>query len=235
VSHLPTGFLFADNHNGTATISGVPGLTDAGRYPVTITASVMYETTATQAFTLTIDHPPVFKSAAKDTVRTGVAFTFPITTKYGYPVPTITTASTRPAGVSLTDNGNGTATLGGTPGPTSGGVYVLTVIATNGIGPPVSQTFTLTVDQAPVITSAAGDTVTSGTAMTPFTVTDTGYPVPKLTATGLPLALKLVDNHNRTGTISGVPKVPAGTYTVTITASSTAGVTSQTFTLVVGP
>ena len=46
----------------------------------------------------------------------------------------------------------------------------------------MTQTFTLTVYQAPAITSVAADTITAGAAMTPFTVTATGYPVPVLKA-----------------------------------------------------
>jgi hypothetical protein len=71
--------------------------------------------------------------------------------------------------------------------------------------------------------------------MTPFTVTDTGYPIPKLSATGLPNNLRLIDNHNRTGTIEGTAKVVAGTYIVKITSNSAAGTTSQTFSLTVIP
>ena len=102
-----------------------------------------------------------------------------MTTVSGYPVPTITTASTLPDGVTLTDNHNGTADLAGNPDPTAGGVYPITITATNGIGAPVNQSFVLTVYQAPVIATIGNTTITKGVAMTPVPITATGYPVPK--------------------------------------------------------
>jgi uncharacterized repeat protein (TIGR01451 family) len=235
-AHLPFGVRLVDNRNGTATISGIPAARDAGIYTATITATVKSQPVATQSFALTVDNTPAFKSKATYTATTGVAFAYPITTRSGYPVPTITTPSTLPGGVTLndTDPANGTATLGGTPDPNAGGIYVITITATNGIGAPVNQTFTLTVYQGPAITSGDSYTTVAGQPMTPFTVTATGYPVPTLKASGLPPGVKLTDNKNLTGTISGTPKsTAAGTYTVTITASSKAGTTTQTFTLLV--
>ena len=98
----------------------------------------------------------------------------------GYPVPTITTASTLPDGVTLTDNHDGTAVLTGTPDPNAGGLYPITITATNGIGAPVNQSFVLTVYQAPVIAPIDTTTITTGVAMTPLPITATGYPAPKL-------------------------------------------------------
>ena len=52
-------------------------------------------------------------------------------------------------GVTFVDNGDGTATLAGTPAGGTGGTYTLTITATNGVTPDATQSFTLTVDQAP--------------------------------------------------------------------------------------
>ena len=49
-----------------------------------------------------------------------------------------------PGGVTFTDNGNGTATLAGTPDVGSGGTYPVTITATNNLGSD-HQVFTLTV------------------------------------------------------------------------------------------
>jgi hypothetical protein len=172
----------------------------------------------------------MFKSNAKYVATAGVTFAYPVTTAYGFPVPTITT-STLPAGVTLTDNNNGTASLNGTPGPTDAGVYPITITATNGVGSPVNQAFVLTVDQVPAITSAASDTIAAGVAMTPFAVTATGYPAPTLKASGLPSGVKL-----DAGVIAGTPKATAaGTYPVTITATNKAGTITQNFELTVTP
>ncbi len=45
----------------------------------------------------------------------------------------------------LTDNGNGTATLTGTPASSTAGAYLLTFTASNGTLPNATQNFTLTV------------------------------------------------------------------------------------------
>ena len=51
--------------------------------------------------------------------------------------------------MTFVDNGDGTATLAGTPAAGTGGTYALTITATNGVAPDATQSFTLTVDQAP--------------------------------------------------------------------------------------
>ena len=66
--------------------------------------------------------------------------------------------------MTFVDNGNGTATLSGTPAAGTGGTYPLTITASNGVGTPATQSFTLTVNQAPAITSANSTTFTVGTA-----------------------------------------------------------------------
>jgi len=47
--------------------------------------------------------------------------------------------------VTFKDNGNGTATLSGTPTSGSGGTYLLTLTASNGVGTSANQSFTLRV------------------------------------------------------------------------------------------
>ena len=47
------------------------------------------------------------------------------------------------------DNGDGTATLGGTPDVGTGGIYKLTITAANGVGSDATQNFTLTVAVVP--------------------------------------------------------------------------------------
>src|SRR4029077_2553367 len=117
----------------------------------------------------------------------------------GFPAATISQTGTLPPGITLTNNGNGTDTLGGTAGPNTGGTYPLTVSAANGTLPNATQSFTLTVNQAPAITSASGVTFTVGTAAT-FTVTATGFPTPStITRSGtVPSGVTFVNNANGT-------------------------------------
>ena len=69
------------------------------------------------------------------------------------PTSTLSETGTLPPGVTFTDNGDGTATLSGTPAAGSGGLYLLTITATNVAGS-YSQSFILIVFQTPQITSA---------------------------------------------------------------------------------
>jgi hypothetical protein len=227
--HLPEGLRLVDNHNGTATISGTPWVKDISQQSATIRTIVKGQTKANQILVFTLNQAPRFKSNTKYLATAGVTFAYPVTTAFGYPVPTITTSSALPGGVTLTDNHDGTASLTGTP--TTGGVYPITITATNGVGSPVNQTLVLTVYQAPVITSAASDTVAAGVVMAPFAVTATGYPAPTLRASGLPPGVRI-----DAGTIEGTPKArAAGTYPVTITATDKAGTATQDFELTVTP
>ena len=91
---------------------------------------------------------PAITSMDSATATVRSPFSFTVTTT-GTPVPRITKKGALPKGVGLVDNGNGTATLSGTP--TRAGTYHLTIKASFGKGKTkkvVSQTFTLTVAPA---------------------------------------------------------------------------------------
>ena len=118
---------------------------------------------ANQTFTLTVNQAPAISSANNATFTVGTAGSFTVTTT-GKPTPSVTETGTLPSGVTFRDNGNGTATLSGTPASGSGGTYSLTITANNGVGSAANQTFTLTVNQAPAISSANNATFTVGTA-----------------------------------------------------------------------
>ncbi len=233
---LPSGITFTDNGNGTATLGGTPAGTSGGNYSLTITASNGVETNATQSFTLLVDQPLSITSANSTTFATGIAGTFTVTTT-GFPKPSLRETGALPSGVTFIDNGNGTATLAGTPAATSGGNYTVTITASDGIvEPSVNQTFTLTVDQPLAITSANSTTFTVGSAGT-FTVATTGFPKPSLAESGaLPGGVTFVDNGNGTATLTGTPaSANSGVYSLTITAND-GGVepnATQTFTLTV--
>jgi hypothetical protein len=189
-----------------------------------------------QAFTLTVTQPPAITSANHTTFAVGSAGTFTVTTQVGFPTATtLTKVGVLPSGVTFTDNGNGTATLAGTPAAGTGGTYSLTLTATNTVGH-TSQAFTLTVGASPVITSANHTTFAVGSAGT-FTVTTTaGFPTATtLTETGaLPSGVHFTDNHNGTATLAGTPAAgTGGTYSLTMTATNTVGHTNQAFTLTV--
>src|ERR1700694_3160953 len=73
--------------------------------------------------------PPALTSAPSATFTTGQAGSFPVATS-GCPAPALTESGALPQGVSFIDNGDGTATLSGTPAAGSGGAYTFTITAT---------------------------------------------------------------------------------------------------------
>jgi hypothetical protein len=177
---------------------------------------------------------PAITSANSTSFAVNAAGSFTVTTT-GSPTATLSESGSLPSAVTFKDNGNGTATIAGTPATGSVGTYPITITASNGVGTAATQTFTLTVDQAPAITSANNTTFTVGSADT-FTVTTTGTPVSALTESGsLPSPVTFKDNGNGTATIAGTPATgTAGSYPITITANNGAGTAAtQSFTLTV--
>jgi hypothetical protein len=228
---LPSGVSFTDNGNGTATLGGTPAAGSGGTYSLSLTAHNGIGSDATQPFTLTVNQAPAITSGNSTTFTAGTAGSFTVTAT-GFPTATWAKIGTLPSGVSFTDNGNGTATLGGTPAAGSGGTYSLSLAAHNGIGSDATQPFTLTVNQAPAITSGSSTTFTVGTVGS-FTVTATGFPASTLSHTGaLPSGVTFKASS---GVLSGTPAAgTGGAYSITITASN--GVTpnaTQNFTLTV--
>jgi len=225
---FPGGVSLTDNNDGTATISGTPSGSANGVYTFTLKAK-NNQGTATQVFTLTVNRAPTLANISTQTATVGTAFSQTVTANYGYPIPSFT-VSGLPSGLSLTDNGNGTATISGTPAVGDGGTYTVTINATNSFGT-ATETYILKVNEAPTITSVNNATATVGSAFS-FQVTSTGYPAPNYSYTGtLPSGVTF---HNGTGILSGTPRTgTAGTYTITVTASNNVGSSSQSLTLVV--
>ncbi len=83
--------------------------------------------------TLTENVAPTITSAATATSNVGAAFSFTMTTT-GEPAPALSESGTLPTGLNFVDNGNGTATISGTPASGTGGTYPLTITATTGAG-----------------------------------------------------------------------------------------------------
>ncbi len=213
----PAAVLPADTTLTFGTGSFNAQLNTAGNRTITATDTVTSSITGTSN-TITVTSTtsaPTFTSANSTTFTVGTAGTFTITTN-GSPTPTISSTGTLPGGVTFTNNGNGTATLAGTPAAGSGGTYQLTFTATNGISPDATQSFTLTVHQAPEIISADNTTFTVGQAGS-FSVNTTGFPVPTVNLAGtLPAGVTF---DMATAVLSGTPAAgTAGDYPLTFIA-----------------
>ena len=229
---LPAGVSYIDNQNGTATVSGTPAAGTAGSYPLTITAANGTGPDASQAFTLTVDQPlsiandqpPSITSGSKATFIVGRNAKFTVRTS-GLPVAALSLGSARlPSGVSFVDNHNGTATIAGRATARGAGTYHLTIAASNSVAPAARQSFTLTVDEAALITSAKRATFVVGKPGA-FVVRANGFPAGsalRISEQGarLPAGLSFVD-HGGAARISGAPAFgTAGRYLVTLRASN---------------
>ncbi len=216
---LPGNVTFVDNGNGTATLAGTPNANMGGTYPITITASNGVSPDATQSFTLTVQQAPAITSANSTTFAEGSFGMFTVATT-GFPASGLTETGALPAGVSFVSNGNGTATLSGTPGAGTAGGYMITITASNGVPPVATQSFTLTVT-APLPTPTATPTATAtatATATPTATPTATATATPTATATGTPVATA---TPTATATASP-PATPTATPTASPTATATA-------------
>jgi large repetitive protein len=222
---LPSGVTF---NSATRVLGGNPAAGTGGIYNLTFTASNGVGSPATQNFTLTVNQAPAITSGNSVAFTTGTAGSFTVT-KTGFPAPTLSQSGTLPSGVTFNAS---TGLLGGTPAAGTGGAYNLTFTASNGVSPNAAQSFTLTVNQAPAITSANNTLFTVGTTGS-FTVTKTGFPAPSLSVSGaLPSGITF---NTSTGVLGGTPATgTGGTYNLTFTASNGVGSnTTQSFTLTV--
>ena len=163
---LPSGLTF--NSGNPATISGTAAAGTEGAYPITLKAQNGTDT-VTQIFTLYAGTLNLnFTSPAQATFTYGQPSSFTITTT-GSPAAKLSLGFL-PQGMTFTDNGNGTATISGTPAsivlpgsilncPLSG----CGITATNAFGS-VYQNLSISVMPVPL-------TISSSPASLPFTVT----------------------------------------------------------------
>lgn len=222
---LPPGIAFVDNGNGTGTFTGTPQSSDAGQYPVTLTAYNYVTDPVSETFTITVDQAPaigaypypVYAHAGQP-----FSYSFPVT---GYPAPTLTLASgALPNGTHLGPPYCSVDTLCGTPAAGTGANWFFSVKAANVAGTAPASAL-LQVEEAPAFTSPSSTTFVANQANT-FTVTTTGgYPSPKhlsISPTDPAIAgFRFVDNGNGTATITASPAADAtGTFEFMLTATN---------------
>jgi hypothetical protein len=220
---LPGGVTFTDNNDGTATLTGTPAVGTGNTYPLVITATNGVVPDGTQNFTLVVNEAVAITSAAATTMKVGTDGSFTVTTAHAYPVPTLSEVGELPDGVQFVDLKNGTARLSGNPEVGAGRVYTFTVTASNGVGTAPTQTFTLTVNEAVLITSPASASFSVGINRSFAITTSSRFPRPTtLIEVGtLPNGLTFTDKGNGTATVAGTPAAGSkGTYPVTVIASN---------------
>jgi large repetitive protein len=221
---LPSGVTLSS----AGTLSGTPATGSGGAYSVTITASNGVAPDYSQIFTLDVDEAPTLSAPSAETFQVGTPVSVPISVT-GYPPPDVT-ATNLPAGVTLTESSTGSWQLSGTPDAETGGTYTSELTAENEFGTTPSVPMAITVLQAPAFTSAAQTTFVANTSSS-FTVTATGFPAPSFSESGpLPSGVTFTSG----GVLSGTPATgTVGSYPMTITATSSAGTATQSFSLTV--
>jgi VCBS repeat-containing protein len=246
--------------NGT--LSFTPVATAQGIANVTVrlhdnggTANGGVDTSAAVMFEIDILKAPTITSGNSANFQAGTPSTFTVTTT-GFLPPAITETGALPSGITLVDHHDNTASLGGNAAQGSGGVYPITIKATNLAGM-ATQSFTITVCNIIAITNPSTTSGPAGVAFSQtftqtgavggatFTTTSTlpaglslstgGVLSGTPTQTGtFPIVVKVTDVNNCTGTgatYTLVINCPTITVTNPATTTGTAGTAfSQTFT-----
>ena len=237
VTASPGGATTTVTGNPPASHATVTGLTKGTAYTFKVTANNAMGTGPASAASnaVTPGTPPTITSSAATTFAVGKTRTFTVTST-GSPTAVLSETGALPTGVTFHSNGNGTATLSGAPAAEKGGKYPIVITAKNGVHPNGTQNFTLTVNQAPVFTSATTTTFTHGIKGT-FHVSAVGPPTPgTITSTGtLPSGVTFSSTGGGIATLTGTAPLSAQgmTFTLTFVVTNAFGTTHQTFKLAI--
>ena len=151
---LPIWLFLSDNGDGTALLSGFPRTPEMGDHNVILKVTDYDGEWVTQSFTITVNEenqPPAFTSTPVKKAVPGQAYSYNVAA--GDPnlpsgdVLAITSGIALPSWLTLTDHGDGTATLSGTPGSADGGDHTIRLKVTDSSGEIGRQNFTITVTQ----------------------------------------------------------------------------------------
>jgi hypothetical protein len=202
--------------------------------------------TDTQSLTVTltnVNEAPFFTSAPVTAATEDAGYTYAvITSDPDFGDTRSITSLVLPAWLNLVDNGNGTASLIGTPTNDDLGSHSIELVVTDAAGASAAQSFTITVanvNDAPYFTSTPVIAATEDAAYA-YTVTTADPDVGDMrtiTATILPTWLTLAEGGNGTATLSGTPSsADVGTHAVELVVTDAAGATSvQSFPIIVTP
>jgi hypothetical protein len=177
----------------TLTISSAVLANNGDQFQAVVTNGVSPSATSSAA-TLTVNQPAAFTSTSSATFTVNTLGSFTATAS-GSPAATFSYSGSFPGWANLN---TATGVISGTPLNAVGSPFSFTLQASNGVGAPATQTFTLTVQAAPIInTPPASQSVALGQNVT-FTVSASGTPAPttyqwQRQAAGVPGFVNLVD------------------------------------------
>lgn len=227
--NLPTWLTLTDNGDNTALLTGTP--VAVGTFNVELDAEGEFFD-GTQTFTIIVDDQPVFASTADTVVAENVDYTYNVDVTYaGVGTLAITAGTDFPAWLTLTDNGDNTATVTGST--TELAIYPVEILAGDGMYS-ASQTFYVHVDAIPEITSTPETAVEENVEYTyTVEVTYAGIGTLAITAgTEFPTWLTLTDNGDNTATVIGTTADLAD-YNVDVVASTEYFSETQSFVVTV--
>lgn len=240
---LPSWLTLTDHGNRTATLTGTPTNNGVGNNGVNLQVSDG-TLNSTQQFTIVVSNtndPPTFTSTALTTGTQDTTYTYDVTTDDPDTDDTLTiTAPTLPAWLTLTDNGDRTATLSGTPTNDNVGDNNVSLLVSDGTAT-ATQNFIINVtdvNDQPTFTSVAVTAATQNTVYTYNIATDdpdSGDTL-SITAPTLPSWLTFIDNGDRTATMTGTPANDdiGGDNSVILEVSDGTLSATQDFTIVIG-
>jgi hypothetical protein len=151
---LPIWLFLSDNGDGTALLSGFPRTPEMGDHNVILKVTDFEGAWVTQSFTITVNEenePPAFTSSPVTKAVPGQLYSYSVVADDpnlpSGDVLTITASISLPSWLTLTDHGDGTATLAGTPGGSDGGDHSIQLQVMDLGGEMDNQDFAIEVTQ----------------------------------------------------------------------------------------
>ncbi|MEM7220376.1 MAG: putative Ig domain-containing protein [Pseudomonadota bacterium] len=251
-NNLPgTAPTFVDNTDGTATFDWTAGASQAGTYTVTVTAADGELASTSEMFTVTVvdNVEPTIAAVGNQNALEQQALTFDVFASDVDNFAPLNFSLSGPAGATLTNNNDGSATFSWTPpaGATANGPFSATVTVDDDNGGTATETFQIGVTESapPVLGAIGAQSAIEGRVLTfPLSATDPDGPptlvfsfvsTPALPGT----APVLGDDGEGTGSFTWTPPVgSAGTYMLTFTVADDDGMgtaDTETITLTVSP
>ncbi|MEM9859808.1 MAG: putative Ig domain-containing protein, partial [Bacteroidota bacterium] len=231
---LPDWLELIDNGNGTASLAGTPTNSDVGDHPVVLRVVDQAGADNNQNFTISVTNVndrPLFTSTPVTTAQQGL--------EYNYIVITVDqdagdsrniTATTLPSWLNLADNGDGTASLTGTPTNADLGVHPVVLVVEDVGGLSDTQSFSVTADNTndpPVFVTSPSLTIDEDSNyeyLVEVTDPDVGDVITLDIIAPSPAWLNFVDNGAGNGTLSGTPtNAEVGFHEVTLQARDITG------------
>ncbi len=144
---VPVGAITFGGSGASRTVTVTPVLSLSGSAIITVTVGDG-NTSRSDAFLLqvTADNPPVFTSTPITAAMEDIAYTYNVLATDADPDDVLTLAAlTRPAWLTFTDHGDGTATLTGLPTNANVGSHTVVLRVIDRVGALNTQSFTITV------------------------------------------------------------------------------------------